>query len=47
MFTATDGAIKLFEVEESGLSLVDMIETGWSKFQDMFVSDGDFVSGSF
>ncbi len=45
LFSATDGALKLFEVSEDKLILVDMIETGWSKFQDIVVVDNDNASG--
>lgn len=45
LFSATDGALKLFEIVDERLTLVDMIETGWTKFQDMFVSENDYVSG--
>lgn len=43
IFSATDESLKYWEINEQGLSLVDMFETGWNKLQSFKYIDGKAV----
>ena len=43
IFSATDESLKYWEINERGLSLVDMFETGWNKLQSFKYLEGKAV----
>ena len=43
IFSATDESLKYWEINEQGLSLVDMFETGWNKLQSFKYIEGKAV----
>ena len=43
LFSATDESLKYWEINEQGLSLVDMFETGWNKLQSFKYIEGKAV----
>ena len=43
IFSATDESLKYWEINERGLSLVDMFETGWNKLQSFKYLEGKAI----
>ena len=43
IFSATDESLKYWEINEQGLSLVDMFETGWNKLQSFKYLEGKAI----
>ena len=43
IFSATDESLKYWEINEQGLSLIDMFETGWNKLQSFKYIEGKAI----
>ena len=43
IFSATDESLKYWEINEQGLSLIDMFETGWNKLQSFKYLEGKAI----